>query len=74
MQVHYDPEANILSLELGAGEIAYGKEVNGAVIHLTSSNVPVLIEILNASSFFAKFSKLKERGSAIKPVPSPSGG
>jgi len=74
MQVHYEIEANIVSLDLGTGDIAYAKELNGVIIHLTSSHVPVLIEILEATNFLKKISLAKQNsGSAIKPAPSPTG-
>ena len=74
MQVHYDAEANIISLDIVAGDIAYAKEVNGVVIHFTQSHVPVLIEILEASNFLKKLATIKKSaGSAIEPAPSPTG-
>ena len=72
MKTQFDPESNILLMEVGVGVIAYAKEKNGIIVHMTSANVPVIIEILDASSFLTKLSKVTDRAKAIKPAPSPS--
>lgn len=61
MKTHFDPEANIMMFTVGTGEITHAKEKNGIIIHMTSANVPVLIEILDASKFIGSFSKLADR-------------
>lgn len=74
MQVHYDAESNILTLDIAGGEIAYAKEVNGVVLHFTASHVPVLIEILEATHLFRKIAfNRKGAGPAIEPAPTGAG-
>ncbi|OGZ41539.1 MAG: hypothetical protein A3C80_03570 [Candidatus Ryanbacteria bacterium RIFCSPHIGHO2_02_FULL_45_43] len=72
MHVEYDSEANILSFELGGGDITYAKEYSGTIIHFTEGNKPVLIEVLQASHFISKLGKLKKRGVVISPASSPT--
>ncbi len=56
----YDPEANIISWELSGGKISHAWEFNNFIIHLSPSNKPILIEILNASRFIGQMEKLKK--------------
>ena len=72
MKTHFDPEANIMMFTVGAGEIAHAKEKNGIIIHMTSANVPVLIEILDASKFIGSFAKLAEGSEGAQAVATPS--
>ena len=74
MQVNYEPEANIISFEVGSGTISFAKEMNGTIIHFTAGNKPILIEILQAGNFLTKISKLKKAGQAVRrTAASPSG-
>lgn len=59
IHMHYDPEANILSWEVSQGEITNTREFGNFIIHLSPLGKPILIEILEASSFIGQFSKLK---------------
>lgn len=72
MKTQFDPESNILILSVGTGDISSAKEKNGIIIHVTSSNVPVLIEILNVSNLISKFTKIAETSGTIKPAPTPT--
>jgi len=72
MNTKYDPEANIMMFTAGSGSITHAKEKNGIIIHMTSSNVPVLIEVLDASNFISTFAKLTEARGKIKTVPTAS--
>lgn len=46
----YDREADVLSLESNkSAKIDYAKELGDVVVHFTKDNLPVLVEILNAS-------------------------
>mgnify|MGYP001600981954 CR=1 FL=1 len=55
----YDPEANIISWELSNSPISHAWEIGNFIIHLSPSNKPVLIEILDASKFVGQFNKVK---------------
>jgi len=64
----YDLEANILSWEISGGPISHARQFGNFIIHLSKAGQPVLIEILNASSFTGQFEKVKELGK-LKAMP-----
>ena len=46
----YDREADILMLEADkSAKIDYARELGDVIVHFTKDNLPVLVEILNAS-------------------------
>ena len=57
-KIDYEPEADVLTLKLSGQKIDYAKEVGNFVIHFTEKNIPVLIEILEATSFLKKANNL----------------
>lgn len=57
--MHYDPDANIISIELSVGEIEFGKEFGNFIIHFSPLGTPVLLEILEADKFAKQFNKQK---------------
>lgn len=59
--MQYDIESNILSIELGRGQISHARELGNLIIHLSPAGKPVLIEILNASSLTGSFEKLDKK-------------
>ena len=56
----YDPEANILCIELSAGKISYVLEIGKFLIHISKAGKPILVEILDASKFIGQIDKLKK--------------
>ena len=56
----YDPETNILLLEVSKGEISHVKEIGNFIFHISASGKPILIEILDASNFVGQFDKIKD--------------
>lgn len=54
----YDPEANILSVELAKGKITHAREIGNLIIHLSKTGKPILIEILDASDLIGQFEKI----------------
>lgn len=51
-KISYEPEADVLTWEISKdAPIESAKELGNIVVHFTQNNVPVLIEILEASSF-----------------------
>jgi hypothetical protein len=67
----YDPEANILSWEVGKGKIVYAREFGNMIIHLSKSGRPIMIEMLDASKFKGQFDKIKEVGDIPQVFPAP---
>jgi len=58
VKISYEPDADVLMWEITDKPIDFAKEVGDVVVHFTKNNVPVLIEILEASRFFSKATNL----------------
>ena len=56
----YDPESNIICIELAGGPIGYAREFGNFIIHLSPAGKPVILEILDASDFIGQFKKIEE--------------
>ncbi len=50
----YEPDADVLTWEVSGKPINYAKEIGNIVVHFTKNNIPVLVEILEASKFLTK--------------------
>lgn len=74
-RVSYDPDADVLSWEMNDKTIAYAKEIKGIIIHFSAAHAPVLVEVLEATSFLARVKNMKgvvaELG-AFSRVPKPA--
>lgn len=58
-RISYEPEADVLSVEVSReAAIDHAREVGNMVVHFTKHNVPVLVEVLNASQFVTQAAKL----------------
>jgi hypothetical protein len=60
--MRYDPEANIILWEIAQGPISHTREIGSFLIHVSSSEKPVLIEILDASKFIGQIDRIKNVG------------
>lgn len=61
-RISYEPEADVLMWEISReAPIDSAREVGNIVVHFTKQNVPVLIEILNASQFLHAASEVFEK-------------
>jgi len=58
MKIKYDPEVDILTIEVSDEQIDYGEEVGGIIVHFTTEGKPVVLEILDASEFLAQTMKI----------------
>ena len=70
-KISYEPEADVLMWEISNKPINSAKEIGNVIVHFTKNNVPVLIEILEASKFLAKAKDLLKTENKIltrKPV------
>ncbi|MDA2936175.1 DUF2283 domain-containing protein [Patescibacteria group bacterium AH-259-L05] len=65
IKISYEPEADVLMWEITDKPIDFAKEIGNIVIHFTKDNVPVLIEILEATKFLSKTKTLVEGGGKI---------
>ena len=50
-KVSYEPEADILRVEVSGKPIDYAKEIGNFVVHFSKEGIPVYMEILEASKF-----------------------
>lgn len=60
-KISYEPEADVLMWEITDKPIDFAKEIGNIVVHFTKNNMPVLIEILEASKFLARAKNLVEK-------------
>jgi len=60
-KINYEPEADVLTYEITSQPIDYAKEIGNIVVHFTKNNMPVLIEILEATKFLKKAERLTSK-------------
>jgi len=61
MKIKYSRDEDILIIELSGEGIDYAEEAGPIIIHFTKDGKPVMLEILDASEFMAKVSKIAMR-------------
>lgn len=54
----YEPDADVFSWEVSKAPIDFAEEAGNIVVHFDRKREPVLVEILEASRFFAAAAKL----------------
>lgn len=60
-KISYEPEADVLTYEITNQPIDYAKEIGNIVVHFTKNNIPVLVEILEATQFLRKAEKITSK-------------
>lgn len=60
-KIRYESEADVLTYEISSQPIDYAREVGSFVVHFTKNNMPVLVEILEATKFLRKAERLTSR-------------
>ena len=60
-KINYEPEADVLTYEITNQPIDYAKEIGNIVVHFTKNNIPVLIEILEATRFLKRAERLTSK-------------
>lgn len=58
MKVRYDREDDALMMYVGEGSIDYAEEMGELIVHFTAEGRPVLIEVLDASEFLARLTRI----------------
>ena len=58
MKISYDPEVDILTIEVSGERIDYAEEVGGIIVHFTKEGKPVVLEILDAREFLTQTTKI----------------
>ena len=61
VKISYEPEADVLTYEITNQPIDYAKEIGNIVVHFTKNNIPVLVEILEATKFLNKAKTLTNK-------------
>ncbi len=61
VKISYEPEADVLMWEITDKPIDFAKEIGNIIVHFTKNNIPVLIEILEASKFLTKARALVQK-------------
>lgn len=59
-KMSYEPEADLLRVELAFGKIDYAQEMGPFIVHYSKKNEPLYIEILEARKFFSQSQKILE--------------
>lgn len=57
-KISYEPEADVLSLEVNKKNIDYASEFGNVVVHFSRNHQPVLLEFLEASKFLRQAENL----------------
>ena len=62
LKIKYDPEADVLSWDITKkGKIDYASELGNVIVHFSKKNIPLLIEVLEASKLLKQSEKTIER-------------
>lgn len=56
-KITYEPEADVLRVEISRKPIDYASELGNIVVHFSPQNTPVYLEILEASKFIKDLSR-----------------
>lgn len=57
----YDPEADVLGVEISKRPIDYAIEIGNIVVHFTPDGLPVYLEILEAKKFLLQSGRVLEK-------------
>ena len=58
VKITYEPESDVLSWEVGKEPIDFARESGNMIVHFSKKNIPVYVEVLEASKFLSKAKKL----------------
>lgn len=56
--MHYDPESNILRVDIAKGTVDYVIEAGNFLIHVNKRRAPLFIEILDGGSFIGQLQRI----------------
>ena len=56
-KISYEPEADVLRIEVAKGTIDYASEVGNVVVHFSKKGMPLYLEILEATKFLKESTK-----------------
>lgn len=58
IKMSYEPEADILRVEVGKSPIDYAFELGNVIVHFNKKGIPVYFEVLEAAKFLKQASTL----------------
>lgn len=60
-KISYEPEADVLRIEISKKPIDYAKEMGNFIVHFSENDLPVYLEILEAKKFLAQTKQIFEK-------------
>ncbi len=69
MKAEYNREEDVLMLHLCDDPVDHAEETEGIILHVSREDRPVLLEVLDASDFLSRLSRLTARCPSRTPVP-----
>lgn len=58
MKVQYNREDDVLMIHLSEDKIDHAEQTDGVIVHFSPEDRPVLLEVLDASDFLARLTKI----------------
>ncbi|MEK9135191.1 MAG: DUF2283 domain-containing protein [Patescibacteria group bacterium] len=65
-KISYEPEADVLRIEISKKPIDYVKEMGNFIVHFGPNDLPVYLEILEAKKFIAQTKQIFERTKILR--------
>ena len=69
MKAQYNREDDVLLLYVGKGDIDHAEESDGVIVHFSSDDRPVLLEVLDASELLSRLTRMTARAQSGQPMP-----
>ena len=68
LHMKYDPQVDVLLVEVSKQPIDYAEEMGSVIVHFTKRHKPVALEILDASQFVTKATAASLSARSRKPA------
>ena len=65
-KMSYEPEADVLRIEISKKPIDYAREMGDIVVHFDKEGLPVYLEILRAKRFLNRPQRILDRTRAVE--------
>ena len=69
MKAQYNREDDVLLLYVGEGKIDHAEESDGVIVHFSTEDRPVLLEVLDASDLLSRLTRMTARAQSGQPMP-----
>lgn len=60
-KISYDPESDVLRVEISKRPIDYAREMGNIIVHFTKEGLPVYLEVLEAKRFLLRTERILEK-------------